>query len=56
MGKYKAYVLVIISLLISFVIVILLGLNNSKTNPNEVYKVYIDGKFIGAIKSKRALE
>lgn len=56
MGKYKAYVLVIVSLLISFVVVILLGLNNSKTNPNEVYKVYIDGKFIGAIKSKRSLE
>ena len=28
----------------------------SETYPNEVYKVYIDGKFIGAIKSKKALE
>ena len=56
MGKYKAFAVVIVSLLISFALVIVLGLNNQKTNPNEVYKVYIDGKFIGAIKSKRALE
>ena len=43
MGKFKSYVLVIVSLLISFAIVMVLGFNAKKTNPNEVYKVYIDG-------------
>ena len=56
MGKFKSYVPVIISILLSIVIVLLMGLKDVRNNPNEVYKVYIDGKFIGAIKSKKALE
>ena len=56
MGKYKSYVLVIVSILISICIVVVLGFKDTKGNPNEVYKVYIDGKFIGAIKSKKSLE
>ena len=56
MGKFKSYVPVIVSILISLVIVLLIGFRDSNNNPDEVYKVYIDGKFIGAIKSKTALE
>ena len=56
MGKFKTYLLVIISILIAGLIVVVMGFNDKKANPNEVYKVYIDGKLLGAIKSKRALE
>ena len=57
MNKTKTYIYVFISILLSLFIIVLA--NNFKSNevyPNEVYKVYIDGKFIGAIKSKKALE
>ena len=56
MNKFKSYVPVIISILLSIVIVLMMGLKDVRENPDSVYKVYIDGKFIGAIKSKRALE
>ena len=56
MGKFKSYVPVIISILISFIIILIIGISSSIKNPREVYKVYIDGEFIGAIKSKNALE
>lgn len=56
MSKFKAYVPVIISILISVVIILVMGFKNDNNNPRQVYKVYIDGKLIGAIKSKNALE
>lgn len=56
MGKFKSYVPVIISLLISIGIIFMVGFKNTNKNPSEVYKVYIDGKLIGAIRSKKALE
>lgn len=56
MGKFKSYVPVFISILLSLVIVLIMGLKDVRKNPDEVYKVYIDGKLIGAIKSKKALE
>ena len=56
MGKFKSYVPVIISLLISIGIIFVVGFKNTNKNPSEVYKVYIDGKLIGAIRSKKALE
>lgn len=57
MNKTKTFIYVFISILISLFIIVVV--NNFKSNdvyPNEVYKVYIDGKFLGAIKSKKALE
>ncbi len=56
MEKFKSYVPVIISILVAFVIVLIIGFKDTKSNPSEVYKVYIDGKMIGAIRSKKALE
>ncbi len=56
MGKFKSYVPVMISILLSLVIILVLGFRDARSNPREVYKVYIDGKFIGAIKSKSSLE
>ena len=56
MVKFKSYVPILLSLLISFVIILLIGINSINKTPGEVYKVYIDGNFIGAIKSKSALE
>ena len=56
MGKFKSYIPVIIALLISAGIIFFIGMKDVKSNPREVYKVYIDGKFLGAIRSKRALE
>lgn len=56
MGKFKAYVPVLISVIISIGILFLIGFNNKNNIPGEVYKVYVDGEFIGAIKSKAALE
>ena len=56
MGKFKSYVPVLISIVISLIIVLIIGLKGINKTPGEVYKVYIDGDFIGAIKSKSALE
>lgn len=57
MNKVKTYIYVFIAILISLGIVVVTHMyNSSEKYPNEVYKVYIDGKFLGAIKSKKALE
>ena len=56
MGKFKSYVPVVIALFISICITLLIGIKNTNINPDEIYKVYVDGNFIGAIKSKAALE
>ena len=59
MGKLKSYIPIVISVLLSVVIIIIIGSfndTNSKKNPKEIYKVYIDGELIGAINSKKALE
>ena len=57
MNKVKTYIYVFIAILISLGIVVVTHIyNSSEKYPNEVYKVYIDGKFLGAIKSKKALE
>ena len=51
MSKTKTYIYVFISILVSlFIVVLVRSTTISETYPNEVYKVYIDGKFIGAIK------
>ena len=57
MSKTKTFIYVFISILVSlFIVVLVRSTTIRETYPNEVYKVYIDGKFIGAIKSKKALE
>ena len=56
MEKLKTYILLLVSILISFVIILIIGINNTKKAPSQVYKVYIDGELIGAIRSKTALE
>lgn len=57
MGKIKSYLPVLISLIISTGIMFLVGFkSNASIKPNEIYKVYVDGEFIGAIRSKKALE
>ena len=56
MNKAKTFIYVFISILISLFVVVIINGNKKDIYPNEVYKVYIDGKFIGAIKSKKALE
>ena len=57
MGKSKSYFLILISIIISLGIVVLTGIKNTdNSNPSEVYKVYLDGDFIGAIRSRVALE
>ena len=55
MGKFKSYFPVVIALLISICITLLIGIKNTNINPDEIYKVYVDGNFIGAIKYKAAL-
>ena len=58
MKGFKSYVPVIISILLSFIIVLIMGLTNVK-NPNkieELYNVYIDGELIGSVRSKSKLE
>lgn len=57
MKSIKSYIPFVLALLISGLIIF--GYQMTKTedkNPKEVYKVYLDGEFIGAIKSKKALE
>ena len=56
MGKYKAYVPVFICIFISLIVIVLIGIKGTIHDPSSVYKVYIDGEYIGAIKSKKALE
>lgn len=57
MSKLKQYIPVILSIIISLVITILLGVQtDKKDNINDVYNVYLDGKLLGSINSKSALE
>ena len=57
MNKFESYIPVIISIVIAFVIMVIIGISPS-TNKNvkSVYNVYLDGKLIGSINSKEALE
>ena len=57
MKNFKTYFYVFISIIISLgILVVVHAFRTRDLYPNEVYKVYIDGKFLGAIKSKKALE
>ena len=57
MKGVKSYIPVVIALLISaLAIFVYQMLNPTNKNPKEVYKVYLDGEFVGAIRSKKALE
>jgi len=57
MKNFKTYIYVFISIIISLgILVVVQTFRTKDVYPNEVYKVYIDGKFLGAIKSKKALE
>ena len=57
MKNIKSYIPVVIALLISGVIIFFYQtVKAADKNPKEVYKVYLDGEFVGAIKSKKALE
>jgi murein DD-endopeptidase MepM/ murein hydrolase activator NlpD len=56
-NKVNSYIPVIISLFISLVITLFIGLkSNNDTSVKEVYNVYLDGKLLGSINSKIALE
>ena len=58
MNNLKSYVFVFISIIISLVIVFLISIGDTSKNINvkEAYNVYLDGKLLGTIKSKKALE
>ena len=57
MKNIKNSIPIIIALLLSLGIIIFYQFNKKEDiNPKEVYKVYLDGNYLGAIKSKKALE
>lgn len=57
MKNIKTYIPLVIALIISFGIIFAYQITKEEDkNPKEVYKVYLDGKYLGAIKSKKALE
>ena len=57
MKNAKAYIPVVLALLISGLIIFFYQTTKAMDkSPKEVYKVYLDGEFVGAIKSKKALE
>jgi len=57
MKNFKAYIPVLIALLISgLIIFVYQSTKDINKEPKEIYKVYLDGEYLGAIKSKRALE
>ena len=57
MDKFKKNIPIIISLIIAFCVISFTGFLNPKEDVvKEVYNVYLDGKLIGAVKSKTALE
>ena len=57
MKNIKSYIPVFIALLISGLIIFGYQITkNINKEPKEVFKVYLDGEFVGAIKSKKALE
>ena len=57
MKNIKAYIPFVIALIISAGIIFLYQVTRVEAkNPKEVYKVYLDGEYLGAIRSKKALE
>lgn len=56
MSNSKSYICIILSIFISIIIVFVLGFKDKVAEPKEVYKVYIDGKLVGAVRSRTALE
>lgn len=57
MSKIKSYMPIIISIVVSLFIVIFTGIISKNTNsPKELYNVYLDGKLLGTVNSKTALE
>ena len=57
MKGIKAYIPLVIALLISALLIFVYQITKPvDKNPKEVYKVYLDGKYLGAIRSKKALE
>ena len=57
MSKFKKSLPVILSILISFVIIVITSFSSKADESiEEVYNVYLDGKLVGAVKSKSSLE
>ena len=57
MNKINSYIPVVISFLISFVIMLIIGFTSNRQDTSvEVFNVYLDGKLLGSIKSKVAFE
>lgn len=57
MKNIKAYIPLVIALIISAGIIFVCQIVKAEDKkPKEVYKVYLDGEYLGAIRSKRALE
>lgn len=57
MKNIKAYFPLVLALIISAGIIFAYQMTKSNDrNPKEVYKVYLDGNYLGAIRSKKALE
>lgn len=57
MNKLKTYIPIVVSIIISLFIVIFTGFAKADNdNPKELYNVYLDGKLLGSINSKVALE
>lgn len=57
MDKLKSYIPVIISVVISLIIMLFIGIQNkSNVDMKEIYNVYLDGKLLGSISSKASLE
>ena len=56
MDKIKKNIPIIISLIIAFIFIIISGITPQDNEIKEVYNVYLDGKLLGSIRSKSALE
>ena len=56
MNKFKKNIPIIISILIAFSILLLIGISPRYKEVQEVYNVYLDGKLLGAVESKTKLE
>ena len=57
MGKIKQSIPIVISLIIAFLFITIVGIITPQDNEiKEVYNVYLDGKLLGTIRSKDALE
>ena len=56
MDKIKKNIPIVISLLLAIAIIIVSGITPQENKINEVYNVYLDGKLLGTIRSKHALE